>query len=480
MPKGKKKFIDRKSAVTFHLVHRSQQDPLINDEDAPQHVLLPTVEKTTKAGGPESQAELEQRKEEQRKWGISWDDGYDYLQHLRGAGEGPESELVRYRIMAPQPPADKAAKLKLPSSVFASSVEEDVGLLNLAAPHPGPRLDLDPDVVAAMDEDFNYDDPDNMLDDDFVQLANGGIDGGEENDDSSDLDSIEEEEDVSSGGSAGSGEASDDDVASLRGSQFTFADEETKSRFTNYSVSSSVIRRNEQLEILDSRFEKMFAGYDDNEIGALDCEEIDGYLAPDSDAVLRCAEEFSRDRESLGREPGPSARDVEMGAVSSGEEEGELVALEVRDRDRLDCESVLSTYSNLYNHPTLIAEPAVSRRIRVSARTGMPAGVLDPAPAGRLTARALARHDATAAGPRRAAPDGDGTETVLSSLSVLSLRPRGERAEGRRERKKSLKEYRKERRLEKKANTLAFKEEKKRQERNALNMRASLQTVRIL
>ncbi len=36
----------------------------------------------------------------------------------------------------------------------------------------GPRLDMDPDIVAALDEDFNYDDPDNILDDDFIIKAN--------------------------------------------------------------------------------------------------------------------------------------------------------------------------------------------------------------------------------------------------------------------------------------------------------------------
>lgn len=36
----------------------------------------------------------------------------------------------------------------------------------------GPRLDMDPDIVAALDEDFDYDDPDNILDDDFIVKAN--------------------------------------------------------------------------------------------------------------------------------------------------------------------------------------------------------------------------------------------------------------------------------------------------------------------
>lgn len=31
---------------------------------------------------------------------------------------------------------------------------------------------MDPDIVAALDEDFDYDDPNNVLDDDFIVQAN--------------------------------------------------------------------------------------------------------------------------------------------------------------------------------------------------------------------------------------------------------------------------------------------------------------------
>lgn len=41
------------------------------------------------------------------------------------------------------------------------------------------------------------------------------------------------------------------------GREFLFMDEETKSRFTEYSMTSSVMRRNEQLTLLDDRFEKV-------------------------------------------------------------------------------------------------------------------------------------------------------------------------------------------------------------------------------
>lgn len=46
----------------------------------------------------------------------------------------------------------------------------------------GPRLDFDPDIVAALDDDFDFDNPDNMLEDDFILQANkpreeeGGMD----------------------------------------------------------------------------------------------------------------------------------------------------------------------------------------------------------------------------------------------------------------------------------------------------------------
>ena len=62
-------------------------------------------------------------------------------------------------------------KVTLPSEVFASGHEEDEGLLNLAAPVAGPRPDWDPDIVAALDEALDLDDPDNILDDDFILKA---------------------------------------------------------------------------------------------------------------------------------------------------------------------------------------------------------------------------------------------------------------------------------------------------------------------
>jgi len=166
-PKGKtKKFIDKKNAVTFHLVHRSQKDPLVADETAPQRVLVPVGDK--QAAKSEKKVDSEKRKEEQQKYGIYFDDDYDYLQHLRDVN----TLSVEWERIENTNSQKDAPKINLPSSVFASNVEEKVGMLNKAAPVSGPQLDLDPDIVAAMDDDFDFDDSDNQLEDNFIELAN--------------------------------------------------------------------------------------------------------------------------------------------------------------------------------------------------------------------------------------------------------------------------------------------------------------------
>uniref|UniRef100_A0A1B6KGV9 Protein LTV1 homolog n=1 Tax=Graphocephala atropunctata TaxID=36148 RepID=A0A1B6KGV9_9HEMI len=429
MPKNKKRWIDKKNAVTFHLVHRSQQDPLAADETAPQKVLVPASS---------VQAKAKKNKEEETKYGIYFDDDYDYLQHLRET-----NTTVAHLEATPARPV-KENNIRLPSSVFASEVEEDVGLLNRAAPKSGLRLDLDPDVVAAMDEDFDFDDPNNLLDDDFVLKANASGDEtlSEEDEDYEDMSG--EDEDSSRMGGRSEDEL-EDDLGSL---------EETKSRFTEFSMSSSVVPRNDQLTLLDDRFEKMFAEYDENEIGPLDCEEIEGDLNPADDLMLRLAEEVYDQRSKV---PDPEAGHVVLSDTDSESalEDERLVPLV--EKERWDCESILSTYSNLYNHPKLITEPK-SRKIRVNPRTGMPAAE------NRLTAKNLAALGGV---------EGRGPGSVVSALSSLSIRDKGETMEQKRERKAALRQYRRDRRAERKLNSSAFKEEKKRQEKNMLNTRVN-------
>lgn len=193
-------------------------------------------------------------KEEERAHGVFYDDEYNYLQHLkdRSKVEHDWSEADRFILSAEerkeaQLEEIRKMNLKLPSQVFASKgKEEDVGLLNKAAP-VGLDLSLDPDIVAALDDDYNFEDPDNEFDDDFImQLNEEGDDIEEEGDD----EEWEDEDSDDLGG--GRSEEEDDEVPSL----LSWTGEETKTKFTNYSMSSSVIRRNKQLSLLDDQFDR--------------------------------------------------------------------------------------------------------------------------------------------------------------------------------------------------------------------------------
>lgn len=324
------------------------------------------------------------QKKEQQKFGIFFDDDYDYLQHLRE----PDDKTVHWEYVEPtnvktdqqQEQIAKTSNLQLPSSVFASDFEEPEGLLRKAAPRSGPRPDWDPDIVAALDDDFDFENPDNELDDNFMEMAAGSEDFNEEDEDeyNSDVDS-----DFS---------AEDDEERDALGPLRMYKDEESKSRFTEYSMSSSVIRRNDQLQLLDERFEKFFENYDEPEIGALDCEEIEGHLELGDELMQQCLVEFKRDD---GLDEYKKEWDVErIKKIQDGNDssEDELIEVPVDKNNRWDCESILSTYSNIYNHPKLIEEPR-KNKIRINPKTGVPENVFH-GENNQLTSKALAKFEA--------------------------------------------------------------------------------------
>lgn len=409
----KKKFIDKKNSVTFRLLHRSQKDPLVTDQDAPQFVLQEIEDKPK-----------DSNKEERLKYGIYFDDDYDYMQHLRERGGG-QVALASQTIISK---TKQKKGINLPSSVFQSDVEEKVGVLNKAAPQ-GLTLDFDPDlpdVLAAM-ETASENPNDDWLDDDFIVKANGGADGIEEGDEDemySDEDEYDEER---------------DELMSLDR-------EETKSRFTEYSMTSSVIRRNEQLTLLDDKFEEIFAEYDDSEIGALDTEEIEGYVEPETNVLDKFIKDFDciNSREDIV----PQRPILYEESDSSAEENFEY--LEVKPKEKWDCESILSTYSNIYNHPKIIGAP--ESKIKINSM-----GVA--VNKNKLTASALAKLD----GSKGNKATGPGS--IASAISLLSIRSKNETPGEKKSRKKAFREHKRERRVERKLNTEAFKEEKRKVEK---------------
>ncbi|EDW01421.1 protein LTV1 homolog [Drosophila grimshawi] len=479
MGKGKKPYIDRKKAVTFHLVHRSQHDPLVTDETAPQRVLLEASARQPQAKPAATPTDPAKRQEELKKFGIHFDDDYDYMQHLKKRENDVVWEYMENPNQAKKANAEESKQhnlLMLPSSVFASEFEESEGMLNKAAPQPGPRPDWDPDVVAGLDSDFEDNED---LDDDFVMQAMGSDDDDDEDEDEDEENEGDDDMDFDSDDL--NEDENEDELMDRLGPlmrKSRFDDEETKSRFTEYSMSSSVIRRNEQLSLLDDRFEQFYASYDDPELGDLALEDIEGHWHQKHPVVMQCFQEFKKKNDDISynkewdRERVKKYCDVVDGEQDPTEE---LVDYEVNDEKdkKWDCESILSTYSNIYNHPKLIDEKPRPRRVQIDPKTGLPTNVLRNGVDGQLTAKALANLDdntANATGPKSLC-----AKSVVSTLSVLSLRPKDETPEEKRERKRLLKDYRSERRIEKKANSEAFKEEKKRQTHVKINQRTNQQ-----
>ncbi len=232
---------------------------------------------------------------------------------------------------------------------------------------------------------------------------------------------------------------------------------------------------------LDERFEKLFAEYDEEQIGALDTEEIDGFRKS-SDLVLEQAlEEYTKTTKKKYYTPEPkpkrldileeksensieeSDEDSDSDTLSESENENKknyetlrFTQKKVKD-DRFDCESIVSTYSTLYNHPSVISEKSVGKpkaqadgKIQLSKKTGLPLGVLAEKP---LSKKKLDTID----------------HNITRILPEIPSRAKDETKEEKKARKGAIKEHRKQRRVEKKINTLAFKHEQAIQVKQNIN-----------
>ncbi|KAF2847258.1 low-temperature viability protein-like protein ltv1 [Plenodomus tracheiphilus IPT5] len=228
----RRKFIDKKTATNFRLVHRAQNDPRIHDEDAPQMVFAETNapnqrEESEVAGSSrasqysaatgrskiKSRRELEseygaqvRRNEgEAANYGVYYDDTeYDYMQHMRDLGTGGGEA---YFVEAPSEKKkgknkvdladmlrdtslqDRQSNADLSVSSNISSVSDMFGedmapsefvrkttyqdQQNIPDAISGFQPDMDPrlrEVLEALEDDAYVDDEDDI----FAQLAEDG------------------------------------------------------------------------------------------------------------------------------------------------------------------------------------------------------------------------------------------------------------------------------------------------------------------
>lgn len=227
----------------------------------------------------------------------------------------------------------------------------------------------------------------------------------------------------------------------------------SKSEFTNYSLTSSVIKRNEKLNDLDEHFENFFL----NDIVEEDDEDdSDNELDEEDNKILNeLINEHKKEKDEpnfqtdLPKETILKIAEQQLIDEEEGKEEFEEVELRLATGkneydDRWDCQSILSTYSNIYNRPKIILEQQRSNKIQINKKTGL------PEQNNKLTEKGLKQLNKD--------DDQETIRSMTSLISQLSLRNKNETKEEKQQRKKNLKEYMKERRLEKKANREAFKE----------------------
>ncbi|CAF0792312.1 unnamed protein product [Rotaria sordida] len=478
----RRKFIDKKKAITFQLVHRSQHDPLIADDTVGERVLVPLG--------------VEQRKTEQRKFGIDYDDDYDYLQHLRDPCAPPEEYSVHVNQTEEEEEEEDededeqentVTRFNLPSTVFESKTTNEIGMLNLAAPDSDPKIHWDPDVIAALDDDeFDYDADENFLDDDFMLKANGIQPLADDECDEFEDEIIDEilpttipprfipktnkpiplalrrflDQD----------DDGEDDIESNMSYQDDDDKQTSKTKYTNYSMTSSVIRRNQGLQNIDDHFDKIFDEYNDENIGGLDSHHINQQGASiQDDLVQQTIQQFEQQQMQTEEQ-------IEHAAIEKTKklakrllnEPEKLTTVTVdddeNDDEKWDCETILTTYSNIYNHPKLITQNPINR-IRLSKKTGLPLNDNN----NKIKIKESTNDD-----------DDDDNEST-NQQTITFERKKGETSEERRTRKNAVKEIRRDRRIIKKATKIAFKQEEQKQlHEQALNStQAHLQSLRV-
>ena len=114
------------------------------------------------------------------------------------------------------------------------------------------------------------------------------------------------------------------------------------------------------------------AEYDDENLGGLECDEIEGTKTENSETMKQIIGEYQKIRAEERQKPPEFNESSSMAhfieSIDKNNHQRYLDFLEIDDRDKKkekwDCESILSTYSNLYNRPKLITED----RIKVSSQ----------------------------------------------------------------------------------------------------------------
>ncbi|KAG2138671.1 Low temperature viability protein-domain-containing protein [Suillus bovinus] len=274
---------------------------------------------------------------------------------------------------------------------------------------------------------------------------------------------------------------------------------------SGYSMSSSSMYRTETLMTLDERFDQLM----DKEYGSGEGEEVEeenddlsSELSDEAPELITSREDFEAmmddfmdNYELLGRKlkpvlPGDTGteklntlrqamgQDERIRIISADDDDNEELTDDrlfagysaAEKEDTWDCETVLTTYSNLENHP---------RVIRARASKPVPKIVLDPK-TGLPTLNGDNQAPESRKGRRRLQPvaEDEGSQEPSVAKQTIS-RPRDESKEDKKARKQAVKAERQVRRVEKKATQEQFSTEMKHQAQGLANKAQSIRTRKL-
>ncbi|XP_002967416.2 protein LTV1 homolog [Selaginella moellendorffii] len=389
----KKKFIDKKKSATFALLYRESGDGeeiggerVYTRVDGNAAIRLPGFEQDddddsrfADAEEEEEEGELEAAvakmeitpqglpehvRRELVEMGFP-DDGYNYMKHMRSIGAGGGSVFVpttseTSNVLPADFKAYDASKVPVKEAVADESASNTTNLRPIRSAFVKVG-GLDPEVAAVLEEsDFSDDDGDESdgLEDDFILIANEGV----------------EEE-------AKAETSNRKDLPPVK--RFEEEEEEEVRSFAAMAITNE--RANgildEQFEVLTSKeYDCDVADFGDDDPRARGQAHIseftsifDEFLAENPSFASKPVQRTVK-QERLEEVPAKLELVVqeyeEFGKSSeSAEEELETVWVAESDDDKKakwDCETIVSTLSNLDNHPSRIGAP-VGKRVDFSS-----------------------------------------------------------------------------------------------------------------
>ncbi|XP_050367086.1 uncharacterized protein LOC126785436 [Argentina anserina] len=395
---GKKKFIDKKKSSTFQLIARDSSDPNYDDSPGGDRVFVQVSGRPTddsdsifadapddeegdhyynhRAFGTSSAAAPQPLPEKLRKEILDLgfpDDGYNYLNHLREIKNtgGGSAYYSNPKAKPEQLPHDVKAYDASKLRISENEAPDEEAIYKVASKTVNVRVQraLDPEVLALLDDSdaasrFGSEDED--LEEDFVVKAN--LPDGEEE---------EEEEDVCVGGEPSLVEQSENKNVS------------NEAGVVSRGKSGSMVDDPRARRDVDDEFDMVLSREYDND----DDDEDDDYEGGDHDDEYFYGDEEDKSIEEKLKNvklndcvkddfelneyevPGDNEeiqKTKQLGKIYENEDqEDEVVFVEESsdESEKWDCETVITTYSTLENHPAKIGAPELSRKKKQLSET---------------------------------------------------------------------------------------------------------------